>query len=69
MKLSVIVPAYNVAPYIYECALSLLSQQTDFTFEVLVCNDASPDNTRQVLGYLEPFYTNLRVLDNEANLV
>lgn len=68
MKLSIIVPAYKVSPYIYECVLSLLSQQTNFAFEVLVCNDASPDNTRQVLGYLESAYPNLKVLDNQPNL-
>ncbi|MBU2181053.1 MAG: glycosyltransferase family 2 protein [Gammaproteobacteria bacterium] len=68
MKLSVIIPAYKVAPYIYECVLSLLAQQTNFDFEVLVCNDCSPDNTRQVLAYLESSYSNLKVLDNNPNL-
>ncbi len=68
MKLSVIIPAYKVAPYIYECVLSLLAQQTNFDFEVLVCNDCSPDNTRQVLAYLESAYPSLKVLDNNPNL-
>lgn len=68
MKLSVIVPAFKVSAYIYECVLSLLSQQTNFAFEVLVCDDASPDNTRNVLRYLEPAFPNLKVLENESNL-
>ncbi|WP_240222395.1 glycosyltransferase family 2 protein [Rheinheimera hassiensis] len=68
MKLSVIVPAYKLAPYIHECLLSILAQQTDFDFEVIVCDDASPDNTYDVICYLQPAFANLVVLRNEINL-
>lgn len=68
MKLSVIVPAFKLAPYIHECLLSLLVQKTDFDFEVIVCDDASPDNTYEVISYLKPAYPNLIVLRNELNL-
>ncbi|QBL09899.1 glycosyltransferase [Rheinheimera sp. D18] len=67
MKLSVIVPAYKLAPYIHECLLSILAQQTDFDFEVIVCDDASPDNTYDVICYLQPAFANLVVLRNEVN--
>ncbi len=59
MKLSVIIPAYKFSAYIHECLLSVLAQQTTFDFEVLVCNDCSPDNTRDVIRYLEPAYPQL----------
>ena len=67
MKLSVIIPAFKFAAYIQECLLSVLAQKTTFDFEVLVCNDCSPDNTRDVIRYLEPAFPQLKVLDNTSN--
>lgn len=44
---SVIIPIYNVAPYLERCLSSLLSQKnTDF--EVLMVNDGSTDNSREI---------------------
>lgn len=68
MKLSVIVPAFKLASYIHECLVSILSQKTNFDFEVIVCDDASPDNTYDIISYLQPAFTNLVVLRNEINL-
>ncbi|MFC4656944.1 glycosyltransferase family 2 protein [Rheinheimera marina] len=67
MKLSVIVPAYNLSPFILECLLSLLSQKTTFDYEVLVCNDCSPDNTLHVIHYLAADFPQLKILNNETN--
>lgn len=42
-KISVIVPVYNVEPYIHQCIDSILGQKfTDF--ELLLIDDGSPDN-------------------------
>lgn len=68
MKLSVIVPAYNVAAYIHECLLSILAQKVNFDFEVIVCDDASTDKTFDAINYLTPTWTNLVVLKNDLNL-
>lgn len=68
MKLSVVVPAYKLAPYIHECLLSLLAQRTNFDFEVVVCDDASPDNTYDIISYLQSAFSNLVVLRNDVNL-
>lgn len=68
MKLSVIVPVYKLAPYIHECLLSILAQKTNFDFEVVVCDDASPDNTYDIINYLQSDFPNLVVLRNEVNL-
>lgn len=46
-SLSVIVPVYNVAPYLKECVDSLLSQRFA-DFEVLLIDDGSTDGSRKL---------------------
>ncbi|QHJ13577.1 hypothetical protein FX988_03843 [Paraglaciecola mesophila] len=58
MKLSVLVPAYNLQNFIAECLLSVLEQETDFDFEVIVCDDASTDKTQAVIATLETLFPN-----------
>ncbi|MDR1794429.1 MAG: glycosyltransferase [Erysipelotrichaceae bacterium] len=48
IKLSIIVPAYNVAPYLPECLDSLLAQ-TLKGIEVLLVNDGATDKTPDIL--------------------
>lgn len=48
MFVSVIIPAYNVEKYIEECLKSIL-EQTHATIEIIVCDDASTDNTWNIL--------------------
>lgn len=48
IKISVIIPAYNVAGYIEHCLESILSQ-TFCDFEVIVIDDGSTDNTPQII--------------------
>ena len=43
MKLSIIVPVYNVEPYLRRCVDSILAQ-TFTDFEVILVDDGSPDN-------------------------
>lgn len=47
-KLSIIMPSYNVAPYIRECMDSVLAQ-TLTDIEVIVVDAASTDGTREIL--------------------
>ena len=54
-KVSVIVPAYNVAPYLAETLDSVLAQ-TRSDYEIIVVNDGSTDETAQVAeSYRERF--------------
>jgi glycosyltransferase involved in cell wall biosynthesis len=48
-KFSVVIPAYNQANYLIEAIQSVLDQ-TYGNFELIVVNDASPDETHQVVG-------------------
>lgn len=49
MKLSVVLPVYNVENYIKECLDSILCQE--FTnFELIIIDDGSVDNTREIVS-------------------
>ena len=48
-KVSVIVPAFNAAPYLSECLDSILAQ-TESDFEVVCIDDGSTDGTPQILA-------------------
>ncbi|MBZ9729062.1 glycosyltransferase family 2 protein [Salegentibacter sp. JZCK2] len=45
---SVLVQTYNHEAYIAECLDGILNQKTDFDFEILLGEDASTDNTREI---------------------
>lgn len=63
--ISVLMPAYNAAPYI-EASLSSILQQSFSDFEVVVVNDASTDGTRRQLSHMRD--TRIRVIENKENL-
>lgn len=66
MLISVVVPIYNVEPYLAACLDSILSQ-TFQDFEVIAINDCSTDLSMQVLqSYLAKF-PSIKVIDNEVN--
>jgi glycosyltransferase involved in cell wall biosynthesis len=47
--LSIVVPVYNSAPYIKETIQSLLGQ-TFTDFELIICDDASADNSLEIIN-------------------
>jgi len=51
MKLSIIIPCYNVEKFVQKCTESILVQQ-GFDFEIILINDGAKDNTLQVLENL-----------------
>lgn len=63
-KLTVIVPAYNVEKYIEKCLASLVNQ-TYKNLKILVVNDGSTDNTKQIIEKYEKKYENLKLLNKE----
>lgn len=50
-KISVIIPVYNIAPYITKCAVSLFEQTID-DIEFLFIDDCSPDNSVEIINEL-----------------
>lgn len=52
MKISVIVPVYNVENYLEKC-LSSLANQTLQEIEILVINDGSKDNSQQIINQFQ----------------
>lgn len=59
MKLSIIVPIYNVENYIEHCVSSILNQSYS-DFEVIFVNDGSKDNSIHILEKILKKYTELK---------
>jgi glycosyltransferase involved in cell wall biosynthesis len=68
IKVSVIVPAYNLEAFIAPCLNSILNQETDFPYEVIVCNDASTDETLPAIEQVAERQPQLKLLNNHQNL-
>ena len=69
MKLSVLIMTYNHAPFIRQAIDSVLMQQTDFDFEVLISEDCSTDGTRQIVeSYHRKHPSRIRLLLSDRNL-
>ncbi len=67
--LSVALITYNHGPYLRCCLESILSQKTDFPFEIVVGEDCSTDNTREILDeYKARFPEKIRLLYRDKNL-
>lgn len=62
---SFVVPCYNLAHFLPECINSILSQ-TYANFEILIMDDCSPDNTREVSARFQD--QRIRYIRNEPNL-
>lgn len=59
MKVSVIVPVYNVEKYINKCLKSLVNQ-TLKDIEIIVVNDGSPDNSQKIIDEYAKKYKNIK---------
>lgn len=56
VKVSIVCLAYNQEAYIKDALEGFIAQETDFPFEVIVHDDASTDNTSQIIKqYAERF--------------
>ena len=66
MKLSIIVPVFNVEKYIRPCLESLLKQGLDDDcFEVIIINDGTPDKSMEVIADIIEAHQNIQVINQE----
>src|SRR5262245_28610138 len=63
---SFVVPCYNYGRYLDSCLASIFGQEGQHDFEVIVVDDASTDNTLEVLhAFTDP---RLRIIYHRVNL-
>lgn len=66
--LSVCCIAYNHESYIKDSLEGFVNQETNFPFEIIVHDDASTDNTREILISFQRYYPSLvRLILRESN--
>jgi len=59
MKLSIIVVSYNEAEYLSECLNSILNQNVNFDYEIIIGDDGSSDNSLEIIRDYESNYPNI----------
>lgn len=66
---SVAITAYNVGPFISEAIESVLKQKVNFSFEIVIGEDFSTDQTRSIcLSYKKQYPKLIKLILNEKNL-
>jgi glycosyltransferase involved in cell wall biosynthesis len=68
VKVSVAIPSYKFGPYIEECISSVLSQITNFDFEIVIRDDFSNDGTAEILEGYSKEYNFIKVLPSNENI-
>ena len=69
LKLSVVVSCYNQRDYIAHCLDSIIAQQVNFPYEIVISDDCSTDGTRDIVDSYGSKYPELiRVLPNTQNV-
>ena len=65
-KISIIVPIYNTEAYLRECLDSLISQ-TLKEIEIICVDDASTDNSKQIVKEYSSIHNNVKLLEHKKN--
>jgi dolichyl-phosphate beta-glucosyltransferase len=68
--LSIIIPAYNEAERIPKTLVDMDRRlaRVDYSYEILVIDDGSKDNTVEVVAKLVPMIKNLRIVETNENV-
>lgn len=66
VRISIVIPVYNVEPYLAECLDSILCQ-TFCDYEIICIDDASTDNSFQILKEYADKEKRIHILKNEKN--
>ncbi len=63
-EVSIVIPVFNKALYTFNCLMSVLRNTEGIEYEVIVVDNASTDETSEMLSKIE----NIRVIKNSENL-
>lgn len=68
--LSICIPTYNRSHYFKKCVESIISQDGFNTkdIEILISDNASPDNTEEIVKSFQDKFPNIRYIKNDTNL-
>lgn len=67
IKLSIIIPIYNVEKYINQCLYSILNDSTQgLPFEVIAVDDGTPDKSMEIVADYQQKFSNLKII-TQAN--
>lgn len=68
IKLSIIIPLYNVEKYIEKCIVSIAEQDIDpIDYEIIIVNDGSTDSSLKVVKNVSKNYHNIIII-NQKNM-
>lgn len=62
MKLSILIAAYNVEEFVQKCVLSCYIEELTTSYEIIVVNDGSTDNTETIVETLKQKVPNLKLV-------
>ena len=66
MKVSVIIPVYNVEPYLSKCLESIVNQDlSQNEYEIIVINDGSKDKCGDIITQFKSSYSNVIYVEQE----
>lgn len=66
LKLSIIIPVYNVKNYVGTCIESLYKQEiSEKEFEIILINDGSTDNSLNIIQEYEKRYSNITIISQK----
>ena len=49
MDISIVIPVYNAGGFIHTCLDSIVAQEGEFTYEIILVDDGSTDNSKKIL--------------------
>lgn len=65
MKLSIVVPVYNVEQYVRKCILSIIDNDLFKDIEIIIVNDGSKDKSVEQIQDLVDNYENITLINQE----
>ncbi len=66
MRISIIIPVYNVEFFLEDCIKSVLKQLFS-DYEIILINDSSTDNSWKIAEKYASLYTHIRLFQNKTN--